>query len=58
MSLDSGGQDSSASDTFGLATLGVGFIFNRSAAVTPSITIPFSVPDSDVMFTLGFTFSF
>jgi hypothetical protein len=58
VSIESGGQESSASDTFGVATLGVGFIFNRNVAITPSIAIPFSVADSDVVFTLAFTFGF
>lgn len=53
-----GGTEVSASDTGGLADLGVGLIFNRNVGITPFISIPFSAGSSDVAFTLRFTFNF
>lgn len=58
VSAEVGDVDSDASDTFGVANLGVGFIFDRRIGITPGISIPFSVGDSDVAFTIGFTFAF
>lgn len=54
-----GSIEESASDTSGLANLGVGFVFNRNVGVLPLLSIPFStVGGSDVVFTLQFTFNF
>ncbi|MGH9253237.1 MAG: hypothetical protein ACRD3C_01570 [Vicinamibacterales bacterium] len=58
VTFDTGTTERDVSDTFGIANLGVGFIFNRNVGITPSISIPFSVADSDVVFTLAFAFNF
>jgi hypothetical protein len=56
--VEVGGVERDSSDTSGAANVGVGFIFNQRIGITPSIVIPFSVADSDVVFSLGFTFHF
>ena len=53
-----GGVDASASDTGGVADLGVGFILNRNVGITPIVSIPFAAASSDAVFTLRFTFNF
>lgn len=58
VTVEAGGMDTDESDSYGVANLGVGFIFNRLVAITPGISIPFSVADSDVTFTIGFAFNF
>ena len=58
VTADFRGAEQHQSDTFGIANLGVGFIFNRHVGITPSISIPFSVSDSDVVFTLALAFNF
>jgi hypothetical protein len=57
-SLNGAGIDTSGSDAFGVASLGVGLIFNRRIGIAPGISIPFSVADSEVAFTIDFTFNF
>lgn len=52
------GQTATDSDTFGIASLGVGFIFNKRVGIVPSISVPFSAPQSDVTFTLGLAYNF
>ena len=58
VTVEAGGVDTDESDSYGVANLGVGFIFNRLIGITPGISIPFSVSDSDVTFTIGFAFNF
>ena len=58
VSFERAGVESDDSDTYGVASLGVGFIFDRRIGITPGISIPFSVGDSDVAFTIEFTFGF
>jgi hypothetical protein len=53
-----GGVETSFSDTGGRADLGLGFIFNRNAAITPSLAIPLATGGSDATFTIRFTFNF
>lgn len=53
-----GGVESSASDSGGVADLGVGLIFNRTVAITPLVSIPFSTGGSDAIFTLRLSFNF
>lgn len=58
VSTDVGGIESSASDTGGVADLGVGLIFNRTVAITPLVSIPFSAGGSDAVFTIRLSFNF
>jgi hypothetical protein len=58
VTVEVGGVERDSSDTSGAANVGVGFIFNERIGITPSIVIPFSVADSDVVFSLAFTFNF
>lgn len=53
-----GGVESSGSDSGGVADLGVGLIFNRTVAITPLVSIPFSTGGSDAIFTIRFSFNF
>ena len=52
------GTEATFSDTGGRADLGVGFVFNRNAAITPSVSIPFATGGSDATFTIRFSFNF
>lgn len=59
VTADFGEDDESIGDTSGLATVGVGFVFNRNVGIIPSLSIPFSgAADPDVLFTLQFAFNF
>jgi hypothetical protein len=53
-----GDVENSASDTGGVANLGVGFIVNRTVGITPSLAIPFSAGGDDPIFTIRLTFNF
>jgi hypothetical protein len=53
-----GDIETSASDTGGVADLGVGLILNRTVGITPLVSIPFSSGSSDAVFTIRFTFNF
>jgi hypothetical protein len=53
-----GDNESSASDTGGVADLGVGLIFGRTVGITPLVSIPFSAGVSDAVFTIRFSFNF
>lgn len=46
------------SETYGLARLGVGFIFNQQIAVRPSVDIPLGLDNSDPTFGLTVAYSF
>ena len=52
------GSDTTETDRSGLAIIGVGFVFNRNFAVKPAVSIPFSVPSSDAVFSIELAFSF
>jgi hypothetical protein len=53
-----GGATLEGSDTYGLARLGIGFVFNQQIAVRPSIDIPLGLDNSDASFgiTVGYNF--
>jgi hypothetical protein len=55
---DNGTTSSSASETYGLMNLGVGFIFNSQIAVRPLISIPLGLDGGDTSFglTVGYNF--
>jgi hypothetical protein len=52
------GVEETFSDTGGRADLGVGLLFNRNAAITPSVSIPFAAGGADPTFRIRFAFSF
>jgi hypothetical protein len=52
------GTETTFSDTGGIADLGVGLIFNRTAGITPLVSIPFGIGGSDFVFTVRFSFNF
>ena len=53
-----GGTTVEGSDTYGLARLGVGFVFNQQISVRPSVDIPLGLDNSDASFgvTVGYNF--
>jgi hypothetical protein len=53
-----GDTETSASDTGGVAELGVGLILTRTVGITPQVSIPFSSGGSDAVFTIRLTFNF
>ncbi len=53
-----GGVDQSESNTSGVASVGVGFIFNRRVGITPELSIPFAARGSNVIFSVTLTFNF
>lgn len=52
------GGETTFSDNGGHADLGVGFIFNHTAGITPSVSVPFSTGGSDATFMIKFAFNF
>jgi hypothetical protein len=53
------GAEATESDTHGLATFGVGFVFNRRIGITPGISVPFGIlGGSEVAFALAFAMGF
>ena len=52
------GIEETFSDTGGRADVGIGFLFNRNAAITPSVSIPFAAGGADPTFTIRFAFNF
>jgi hypothetical protein len=52
------GTETTFTDNGGHADLGVGFIFNHTAGITPSVSIPFSTGGSDATFMIKFAFNF
>jgi hypothetical protein len=58
LSEDDGTGSIDASETYGLARLGVGFIFNQQIAVRPSVDIPLGLEGSDPTFGLTVAYSF
>jgi hypothetical protein len=58
VSTQIGDVEDSASDTGGIADLGVGLILTRTVGITPQVSIPFSSGPSDAVFTIRFTFNF
>jgi outer membrane protein with beta-barrel domain len=53
-----GGTTVEASDTYGMARLGVGFVFNQNIAVRPSVDIPLGLDNSDATFGLTVAYNF
>lgn len=52
------GVDESVSETFGIANIGVGLIFNKNMALTPAVAIPFSLEGGDAIFVVSFSVNF
>ena len=53
-----GRTESTASDPSGLASVGVGLIFNRNVAIIPEVLVPFSAGNRDAIFSIQFLFNF
>lgn len=58
VSEDDGTTTLDASETYGLARLGVGLIFNQQIAVRPSVDIPLGLDNSDPTFGVIVAYSF
>lgn len=56
--LSSGTLDETGTDTFGLVTLGVGLLFNRTIALTPTIGIPVGLDEGDPQFSIVLSVNF
>ena len=53
-----GGTTLEGSDTYGMARLGVGFVFNQQISVRPSIDIPLGLDNSDATFGVSVAYNF
>jgi len=53
-----GGTTLEGSDTYGLARLGVGFVFNQQIAVRPSVDIPLGLDNGDTSFGITVAYNF
>ena len=53
LSMDDGSDSVSGSESYGLLTLGTGFIFNSRYSLNPSISLPMGYDGSDASFTLA-----
>lgn len=53
LSIDDGTDSASGSESYGLLTLGTGFVFNSRYSLNPSISIPMGLDGSDASFGLA-----
>ena len=53
-----GGNTVEGSDTYGMARLGVGFVFNQQIAVRPSVDIPLGLDNGDASFGITVAYNF
>ena len=51
-------NETTFTDNSGRADLGIGFIFNHKAGITPSVSIPFDTGGADTTFMIKFAFNF
>jgi hypothetical protein len=58
LSIDDGTTSISGSESYGLLTLGTGFVFNSRFSLNPSISIPMGLDGSDAGFSLGGAINF
>ena len=58
LSMDNGTDSASGSESYGLLTLGTGFVFNSRFSLNPSISIPMGLEGSDASFGLGGAINF
>ena len=58
LSMDDGTDEVSGSESYGLLTLGTGFVFNSRYSLNPSINIPMGLDGSDVSFGLAGAINF
>ena len=53
LSLDDGNASVSGSESYGLLTLGTGFVFNSRYSLNPSVSLPMGYDGSDASFTIA-----
>jgi hypothetical protein len=53
LSMDDGTDSASGSESYGLLTLGTGFVFNSRYSLNPSVSLPMGLEGSDASFTLA-----
>jgi hypothetical protein len=58
LTAEVGGSETTDSDPSGLASVGVGLIFNRNVAIVPEMLVPFSAGNGDAIFSIQFLFNF
>ena len=56
--IDDGTTSTSGSESYGLLTLGTGFVFHSRFSVNPSISIPVGLDGSSTSFGLGGAINF
>jgi hypothetical protein len=52
------GSETTFTDNGGHADFGVGFVFNHTTGIIPSVSVPFSLGGSDATFMIRFAFNF
>ena len=58
LSMDDGNESISDSESYGLLTLGTGFVFNSRYSLNPSLSIPMGLDGSDIGFGLAGAINF
>jgi hypothetical protein len=58
VAMDDGTTSVAGSESYGLLTLGTGFVFNSRFSVNPSISIPMGLEGSDASFGLSGAINF
>lgn len=58
VTAEAGGSDNTVSDASGLATVGVGLLFNRNVSVIPEVLVPFSAGNGDALFSIKLLYNF
>ena len=58
LSMDDGTDSVADSESYGLLTLGTGFVFNSRYSLNPSLSIPMGLDGSDIAFGLSGAINF
>ena len=58
LSIDDGTDSAAGSESYGLLTLGTGFVFNSRFSLNPSISIPMGLDGSDTSFGMAGAINF
>lgn len=58
VTAEAGGSENTVSDPSGLASVGVGLLFNRNVSVIPEVLVPFSAGNGDAVFSIKLAYNF
>jgi hypothetical protein len=58
VTAEAGGSENTATDASGLASVGVGLLFNRNVSVIPEVLVPFSAGNGDAVFSIKLAYNF